>query len=108
MDLTLSLPWSVKFGVRYRHADIFDIELDAWYTGWSRHDNIKIYPHGVWLRDNALVDDVKVGTFTIPRQMKDTWGIAIGGDWNILPKTLAVRAGMLYESGAAHDDDYST
>lgn len=107
MDITLSLPWTVKFGVRYRHGDTFDIELDAWYSGWSRHDNIKIYPHDVWLRDNALVDDVNVGTFTIPRNMKDTWGIAVGGDWNILPRTLAVRAGMLYESGAAHDEDYS-
>lgn len=108
MDIQLSLPWSVKFGVRYRHGSVFDIELDAWYTGWSRQDKISIYPHDAWLRDNALVDDVKVGTFEIPRNMKDTWGLALGGDWNILPDELTVRAGFLYESGAAHDADYST
>lgn len=107
MDLTMSLPWSVKFGLRYHHHNIFDIEVDAWYTRWSRHKEIKIYPHDVWLRHNALVDDVHVGNFTIPRNMKDTWGIAIGSDWNILPE-LTVRAGFLYESGAAADEYYST
>lgn len=107
MDITMSLPWSVKFGVRYRHGDIFDVELDAWYSGWSRHKNIKIYPHDVWLVSNALVDDVHVGNFTIERNFKDVWGISIGSDWNIIPKTLTVRAGFMYESGAAKDDYYS-
>ncbi len=107
MDITLSLPWTVKFGLRYKHGDVFDIELDAWYAGWSRQDKITIYPHDVWLRNNALVDDVNVGTFEIPRNMKDTWGIAVGSDWNVLPKKLALRAGFLYESGAARDEYYS-
>ena len=45
-------------------------------------------------------NDVHVGNFQIPRNMKDTFGFALGADWNILPNELTVRAGFLYESGA--------
>lgn len=107
MDLSLSLPWSIKFGLRYNRPNVFDIELDAWYTAWSRHKSINIYPHDAKLVNNALVDDVTVGNFTIPRNMKDVWGIAIGSDWHILPDTLTLRAGFMYESGAAKDEYYS-
>ncbi len=107
VDMSLSLPWTLKFGLRYRHGDVFDIELDGWYTRWSRQKTINIYPHDVWLRTNALVDDVNVGNFEIPRDMKDTGGIAIGADWNILPNQLTLRAGFMYESGAAGDQNYS-
>ena len=107
MDISLSLPWSLKFGLRYKHGDVFDIELDGWYTRWSRQKSINIYPHDVWLRTNALVDDVLVGNFIIPRDMKDVGGFALGADWNILPNQLTLRAGFLYESGAAGDQNYS-
>ena len=106
-DMTISLPWSLKFGLRYRHGDVFDIEVDGWFTRWSRQKTINIYPHDVWLRTNALVDDVHVGNFDIPRNMKDVGGVSIGADWHVLPKQLTVRAGFLYESGAARDDMYS-
>ena len=107
MDLKLSLPWSVRLGLRYRHGSLFDVELDAWFARWSRQKTIDIVPHDVWLRNNALVDDVHVGNFQIPRNMKDTFGFALGADWNILPNELTVRAGFLYESGAAGDENYS-
>ena len=107
MDLSLSLPWTLKFGLRYRHGSLFDIEIDGWYARWSRQKSIQITPHNVWLKDNALVDDVHVGNFEIPRNMKDTYGVAIGADWNILPDQLTVRAGFMYESGAAGDENYS-
>ena len=107
MDIALSLPWSVRLGLRYRHGSLFDIELDAWFTRWSRQNTIDIYPHNVWLENNALVDAVHVGNFRIPRNMKDTFGFALGADWNILPDELTLRAGFLYESGAAGEKNYS-
>ena len=106
-DMAMSLPWTLKFGLRYNHHDIFDIEIDAWYSRWSRHKSIQLYPHDVWLTDNALVDDVQVGNFDIPRNLKDTWGISIGADWNILPNELTLRAGFMYESGSAPEAYYS-
>ncbi|MBO4349852.1 MAG: outer membrane protein transport protein [Proteobacteria bacterium] len=108
MDLSLSLPWELRFGLRYRHGDVFDIELDAWYSAWSRQKSINIYPHDAWLIHNALVDDVHVGNFVIPRNMKDTFGFSVGSDWNVLPDQLTLRAGLMYESGAAKDEYFSS
>ncbi len=107
MDMTISLPWSLKFGLRYQYKNIFDIELDAWYTAWSRQKEINIYPHDAWLITNALVDDIHVGNFTIPRNMKDVGGVSIGADYHVIPEKLTLRAGFLYESGAADEHNYS-
>ncbi len=107
MDISISLPWSLKFGLRYKYGDIFDIELDGWFTRWSRQNAIHLYTHDVWLRTNALVDDVKVGDFTIPRNMKDVGGFSIGADWHVLPDQLTLRAGFMYESGATKKEYYS-
>ena len=107
MDIEFSLPWTLKLGLRYQHNDLFDIELDAWYARWSRHKSILIKPHDVYLRDNALVGDVHVDNFVIPRDMKDTVGISIGSDVHVIPNTLTVRAGFMYESGSSKPENYS-
>lgn len=107
MDISLSLPWTLKFGLRYRHGDVFDIEIDGWFSRWSRQKTINIYPRDAWLVHNALVDDVHVGNFIIPRDMKDVGGVSIGADWNVLPNELTLRAGFLYESGSAKEKNYS-
>ena len=107
MDIQVALPWTLRFAVRYVHKDIFDIEIDARYDRWSRQDEIVIMPHDVYLTNNALVGDVKVDDFHIPRNLKDTWGLSIGADWHILPDRLTLRAGFAYESGASTDENYS-
>ena len=107
MDISFSLPWSLRIGMRYKHDNLFDIELNAWIERWSRHKSINLHPRNVYLINNALVDDVRIDNFSLPRNMKDTYGIAIGSDWNILPDRLTLRMGFLYESGAAGDQNYS-
>ena len=107
MDIRFSLPWTLKLGLRYQYENIFDVELDMWYARWSRQDSIVVEPHDVYIKDNALVGDVRVDNFVIPREMKDTMGFSIGADYHILPDVLTLRAGFLYESGAAKDENYS-
>ena len=107
MDITMSLPWTLKLGFRYQYQEIFDVELDVWFSRWSRQKEIVIYPHDVYLKHNALVGDVHVDNFVIPRQMKDVGGFSIGADYHILPNVLTLRAGFMYESGAARDENYS-
>ena len=106
MDMAFSLPWTLKLGLRYEYNNLFDIELDAWYSRWSRQKELKLYSHDVYLYNNALVDDVHVDDYVVPREMKDTFGFSIGSDVHILPE-LTVRGGFLYESGAAKDELYS-
>ena len=106
MDISFSLPWTLKFGMRYVHGDLFDIEVDAWYSRWSRQDKIQLYSHDVWLYENSLVGEVHVDDYAVPREMKDTYGVSVGSDWHILPE-LTLRGGFMYESGAAKDELYS-
>lgn len=107
VDLSMSIPWNLRFGLRYVHDEVFDIEIDAWIERWSRHKEITIFAKDVYMVNNALVGDIKVDNFVLPRDMKDTWGIAIGGDWHVIPERLTLRAGFFYESGAAKDENYS-
>ena len=107
MDVEIALPWTLRFGLRYNFDDIADIELNIRYDRWSRQDEILIKPHDVYLTNNALVDDVRVDNFHIPRDLKDTWGISIGSDWHVIPNRLTLRAGFAYESGATSDEYYS-
>ena len=107
MDIQVSLPWTLRFGLRYVHEDVFDIELDFRYDRWSRQNEILILAHDVYLTHNALVDDVKVDNFHIPRNLKDTWGLSLGADWHVIPDRLTLRAGFAYESGASSDENYS-
>jgi long-chain fatty acid transport protein len=39
-------------------------------------------------------------TLTIPYKWKDTFGLRLGGDYNVLAEFLSVRAGLSYESNA--------
>ncbi len=105
MDIKLSLPWMLRFGARYVHKR-FDIEIDAWYERWGRHKNIEIVAHHVRVTNPPLVNDSPVDDFNIPRNMKDTWGLSIGSDVEIIP-LLTLRAGFLFETGAADDKTYS-
>ncbi|MFA5624281.1 MAG: outer membrane protein transport protein [Bradymonadales bacterium] len=107
MELTLNLPWNLHFGLRYYHEDVFDIELDAWFERWSTHRNIVVSPDEVMIRNMPLVNDIKVDNFIIPRHMKDVFGFSLGADWHIMPRFFTLRAGFMYESGAARDEYYS-
>ena len=40
--------------------------------------------------------------------MKDVGGVSIGADYHVIPEKLTLRAGFLYESGAADEYNYST
>lgn len=107
MDMSMSLPWNLRLGLRYVHGDVFDIEIDAWFERWSRHKEINIYAKDAMMVNNALVGDMKIDDFVLPRNMKDSWGISIGADWHVIPDRLTLRAGFFYESGAARDENYS-
>lgn len=107
MELQMSLPWNLRFGLRYEQEGLFDLEVDAWYERWSRHKEVVIFPDEVFIQDMPLVGPVKVDNFILPRKMKDVYGVAIGSDWHVLPSLLTLRAGFMYESGSAPDAYYS-
>ncbi|MDB4942592.1 MAG: hypothetical protein JWP97_2126 [Labilithrix sp.] len=87
--------------------DIFDLEADVTWANNSSLDAIEIrFPGDATGKGILPVAGVAGGE--IPpvadqkRSYKDVIGVRVGGDYNVLPDRLAVRAGAFYESSAVN------
>lgn len=124
-ELTIPFPTlEATLGVRYAKLrternrvldpmkdEIWDLELDGY---WSQTSHVDQYTLNVYSETPgskgapALAFSSAPGatvlsipqTAIIPRQWKDTFGVRFGGDYNVLPSKLALRAGIAYESRA--------
>lgn len=115
MDIRLGFRWHpARKGVTLPAAgrrdflahDAFDIELDITYSRNSSFDQLTILfapgqnvfyagANGGFVPENA----------SIRKAWKDSWGVRLGGDVNILPERLAARAGAFFQT-AAQDEQY--
>jgi len=120
-QLTAPFPrFSATLGVRYASLragrdraldpmkdERWDIELNG---SWSETSHVDQY--SVTLFEGDPQARIALSTaprsnlqplpanLTIPYKWKDTFGLRLGGDYNVLPDLLAVRAGLSYESNA--------
>lgn len=108
VSVELPLPLSARAGVRYLHPGalhpggrrtVFDVELDVVYETWSRVERFAMDTHGLsasW-RDQSI----DIGHIDIEKHWQNTWGVHLGGDYDVLPEALSVRGGLYYESAVA-------
>jgi long-chain fatty acid transport protein len=121
----LAWPMEAKLGFRYhkprsraeaaeaasRHKrdplaqDVFDVEADFTWANNSAIDAIQIrFPGDATGRGTLPVAGVDGGE--IPpngdqiKRYNDVFGVRVGGDYNVVPDTLALRAGTFYETRA--------
>jgi long-subunit fatty acid transport protein len=114
MDLTL--PPSLRAGVRYRHLagerEVFDVELDVVYEAWSFVDAYNVELDGtINLFAGAEAPDT-----LIEKRWKDTVSVRLGGTWNVLGGdepgglwgdsggVLQLSLGGYWESGAVPEN----
>jgi long-chain fatty acid transport protein len=118
-------PWDAKIGVRYHVArpaspdaqapgayhvmdplrdELFDIEIDGEYSHDSQFDNLGVHFGGA---DTPITPGGAPGPLanvprdaTIPHNWKNAYGVRVGGDYNVIPSRLAVRAGGWYQSSS--------
>jgi long-chain fatty acid transport protein len=125
------LPMEAKLGIRYhrirhpaplpddtgyerlpQHArdplanDVFDLEADLTWANNSAADTVAIrFPGDA--SGQGLLPVAGVAGGQIPpnvdqkRGFKDVLGVRVGGDYNVLPDTVALRGGAFFESSAA-------
>jgi long-chain fatty acid transport protein len=104
MDLTL--PIMGRLGVQYTYEkgdrEIFDVEADLTYEAWRCVDSFDLDFDGsmVIKSDNGPDDVHQLNRISIPKRFKDTVSVRLGGDFNVVPDYLRVRAGGFYESPA--------
>jgi long-chain fatty acid transport protein len=102
-DMNLDFPWIVRAGVQLEAIDNLVVELAFVYESWSLQTEASVRPHDVWFSDalgGAL--DYQVGPLSIPRHMRDTFSIRLGGEYTIDDR-VQVRLGGYYESGSFDD-----
>jgi long-chain fatty acid transport protein len=117
----LVIPMEAKLGLRYHKpraaagdvhvrdplaTDVFDIEADLTWANNSAADTIQIrFPGDATGKGTLPVAGVAGGE--IPpnadqkRGYRDVIGVRVGGDYNVIPDTLALRAGTFFETSAA-------
>lgn len=122
-EFRLPQPMDVRVGFRWHPArkgvtlpaegrrdflkhDAFDVELDLTYSKGSSFDQITVNfapgqnvffsgGNGGFVPENA----------SITKKWKDTYGVRLGGDVNILPEKLAARAGVFFQT-SGQDEQY--
>jgi long-chain fatty acid transport protein len=122
-EIKVPVPMEAKLGVRYHRPradapreahrrdpiaqDVFDVEANFTWANDSAFDAVQIRfpanPNG----DGLLPANYGLPTATIPpnadvrHNFKDVFGVRLGGDYNLLPDQLALRAGVFFETQAA-------
>ncbi len=100
VSLSLPLPLTARLGVRYIHSqggrEVFDLELDGVLETWSRVD--KFHLDANHLVGEQLRQSVPFNTIDIQKHWRDTLGIHLGGDVNLVPDRLTARGGLYYET----------
>jgi long-subunit fatty acid transport protein len=120
-DVTLDIPYQrfeVFLGGRYAQRrvkreraldpmkdEIWDVEIDAY---WSQTSHVDAYT--LRIRKPGEMQNISLSTSptasviplpenaTLYHGWKDTYGVRLGGDWNVLQDFLAVRAGLGFET----------
>jgi len=109
VQMVIPLPLMLRGGVRYVHEKngepLFDVELDVSYQNWSRVQNFALDSRG--LVGTLTGFAVPINTVIIEKAWRDSFTLALGGDYHLLPEKFTVRAGLGYDSAVA-DAGYTT
>lgn len=105
------LPDVVRLGVEYTHRnrsdrEIFDVEANVVYEGWSFVDGFDVRLDGSLSDDTGAVQDQKLPNLFLERYYTDSWSVRLGSDLSMLrdPNTgngPVFRLGGYWESGAS-------
>ncbi len=119
-SMKVNLPWTLRVGARYNMPragrptqndgtgtydpmtdDVFDIEADFTYEATSNLADTALVNTGSIRIDSSGTAVPAPASISIRSALSDVMGFRLGGDFNIIPGTLAVRVGGSYETGGA-------
>jgi len=100
-SMDFELPMQARGGVRYIHRkgdrQLFDIELDVFWERWS---SIDAYD----MRFDGRISGQELQDVHIPKAWSDTVSVRLGGEYEVVPDVLQVRAGGFWEQGAVPEN----
>lgn len=81
--------------------DVFDIEVDFNYEFTSSLSTTSVSLDGTILAGGVMVAFDPTKPIVIQSNFNNTFGVRVGGDWNIIPDRFAMRMGFSAETGAS-------
>jgi Outer membrane protein transport protein (OMPP1/FadL/TodX) len=127
----LAMPMEAKIGLRYHQPrvsleeaqtmpsagktyrrdplahDLFDAEIDLTWANNSAIDALEVRfpsdPSGAGRLPVSGINSEIPPNADQPRQYRDVFGVRVGGDYNVIPDTLALRAGAYIETSALRE-----
>ncbi|MDQ3036073.1 MAG: outer membrane protein transport protein, partial [Myxococcota bacterium] len=103
-DLNLNFPLVLRVGVELLAIENLRVEAAVVWETWSFQRDVSVQPRDVWIVDALGFLDYEVGALSIPRNMRDTVSVRLGGEYTI-DRTFQIRLGGYWENGA-FDDEY--
>jgi long-chain fatty acid transport protein len=123
-SVKVPIPMEAKLGFRYHQPrsgipydthrrdpmaqDVFDIEADFTWANDSAFDYLQIrFPGnangtGIIPANPGIPASTIPPNADVPAKYRDVFGVRVGGDYNIVPDTVALRAGAFFETQAAN------
>lgn len=103
VSLDFDLPLEVRAGAAYRVLPALNVEVGVDYEAWSMQKDIAIQAHGIQIEGVPGVGSYALDRMAIARDLRDTFSVHAGGEWQAIPRALVVRAGYLLETSATPD-----
>ncbi|MEW5849926.1 MAG: outer membrane protein transport protein [Myxococcota bacterium] len=92
-------PAIARMGISYVFDKWFDVEVAAVREFWSSYTHVRLDVQDLVIKSDLPVASGLPPTIQ-PKDYRDTWSLRAGGDFNILPGVLTVRAGAFAEESA--------
>lgn len=103
-DINLNFPLVLRVGVELLAIESLRLEASVVWETWSFQRDVTVQPRDVWIVDALGFLDYEVGALSIPRNMRDTVSVRLGGEYTI-DRTFQIRLGGYWENGS-FDDAY--
>lgn len=100
-ELRLAFADIVRLGVLHKPKPGWEVEANVVYERWSVLQEIRVHTLDVTVVPTAdPTQSTKVPDIVFPHNFRDTVSLRLGGEHEIMPDRLTLRAGYIYETSA--------
>jgi long-chain fatty acid transport protein len=97
---TLPMPDVFRAGVLVRPRARWLVEADVVLERWSTLQSLALRPHGIVIASDNLGTSKPLPDIVFQKNFDDAWSLRLGGEHELVPGRLTLRAGWLYETSA--------
>ncbi|UJR81159.1 OmpP1/FadL family transporter [Sandaracinus amylolyticus] len=102
--VNLNFPFILRVGAELLAIENLRLEASFVWETWSMQREVSVVPNDVWIIDALNFLDYEIGAMNIPRNMRDTFSVRLGGEYTI-DGSYQIRLGGYFENGS-FDDAY--